>query len=70
MRATLTSPMEAAGPVDGRGNLRSIPPSSAAAHRTLEIPEGFPQLPQGQRLDSHPGCEKIWIGLGTPGSWL
>jgi hypothetical protein len=68
VREMLTSPMEAAGPVDGRGSPRSITPSSAAAHKTLEIPAGFPQLPQGQRLDSHPGCEKIWIGLGTPGS--
>jgi hypothetical protein len=68
VRAMLTSPMEAADPVDGRGNPRSISPSRAAAHRTLEIPAGFPQLPQGLRLDSHPECEKIWIGLGTPGS--
>jgi hypothetical protein len=68
VRATLTSPMEAAGPVDGHGNLRSITPSSAAAHMTVEIPTGLPQLPQGLRLDSHPECEKIWIGLGTPGS--
>ena len=70
MRATLTSPMEAAGPVDGREGPRSIPPARAAAHTTLEIPAGFPQLPQGLQLDSHPGCEKIWIGLGTLGSCL
>jgi len=68
VRAMLTSPMEAAGPVDGHGIPRSITRSRAAAHSTLEIPVGFPQLPQGLRLDSHPGCEKIWIGLGTPGS--
>ena len=68
MRAMLTSPMEAAGPVDGRESPRSIPPSRAAVHKTLETPPGFPQLPRGLRLNSHPGCEKIWIGLGTPGS--
>ena len=68
MRPNLKSPVEADGPVDGRETSRSSPPPSAAAHRTLEIPAGFPQLPQGQRLDSHPRCEKIWIGLGTPGA--
>jgi len=70
VRAKLGSPVEAAGPMDGRETSRSIPSPNAAAHRTLEIPVGFPQLPQGQRLDSHPRCEKIWIGLGTPGSMI
>jgi len=70
VRATLTSPMEAAGPVDGRENPWTIPSSKTAAHRTLEIPAGFPHLPQGLQLDSHSECEKIRIGLGTLGAWL
>ena len=64
----LKSPVEAAGPVDGREQPRSNRSSSAAAHRTLEIPTGFPHLPQGQRLHSHSGCVKIRIGLGTLGA--
>ena len=66
--AIRNSPVEADGPVDGPEHRRSNASPSTAVHRTLEIPAGFPQLPQGLRLDSHPGCEKIWIGLGTPGS--
>ena len=62
-------PVEAAGPVDGRTASLPRPATSyAAAHRTLEIPLGFPQLPQARRLDFHYHDVKIWIGLGTPGS--
>ena len=62
-------PLEAAGPVNGRTSIRLRPATShAAAHRTLEIPAGFPPLPQALRLDFDLHDVKIWIGLGDPGS--
>ena len=68
MSVMLKSPMEAAGPVDGRERPRINRPSRTAAHRTLEIPTGFPHLPQGQPLHLHDRSEKIRIGLGTLGA--
>jgi hypothetical protein len=75
MRAMLKSPVEAAGPVDGREHPSSNPTSSAAAHKTLEIPlrdshsshrANGPALTQDVRksgLASRPrgnDCEKPW----------
>ena len=41
-------PVDAAGPVDGREPRRASDDGRrAAAHRTLEIPPGFPQAPTG-----------------------
>lgn len=41
-------PMEADGPMDGRRHTSdSSPIWRPAAHRTLEIPEGFPQASTG-----------------------
>jgi len=57
--------MEAAGPMDGRATIAPVGTSSMAApHRTLEIPPGFPQLPQELLLDFYCNDVKFWIGLG------
>ena len=68
VRGTPNHPMEAAGPMDGRRIPRSADASCAAAHRTSEIPAGFPQAPTGSHRGSLILCEKISIGLETPGS--
>ena len=59
--------MEAAVPVDGRANIAlGRTPSTAADHRNLEIPAGFPQLPQALLLDFDCHHVKIRMGLGDP----
>ena len=68
MKRTLRRHVEVAGPVDGRVTPCSSPTLRAADHTTLEIPAGFPQLPQCLRHRSHRRCEKIRMGLGTQGS--
>ena len=42
----------------------TVDPFQGAAHRTLEIPTGFPQLPQGLLLELFCYYMKIWMGLG------